>query len=111
MNAKKIIRQLNETGIADDLLHGVGLETRASSLSRLVGGLGILAAGALVGIGAGLVLAPMTGDELRQKAKGRVDDLVSRVGKMREEAASVGEAVRGAAAGHAGHKEPTPPVS
>lgn len=58
----------------DDLLEMVGLESRRSSVDRMLPGLALFGAGVLLGVGLGLMLAPKPGRELR-------DDLRDRLGK------------------------------
>jgi YtxH-like protein len=49
----------------DDVLGALGLATRPTATSSLLGILGILGVGMLVGAGAALLLAPKSGRELR----------------------------------------------
>jgi gas vesicle protein len=49
----------------DDVLGALGLATRPSTASSLLGALGLLTVGILVGAGAALLLAPKSGRELR----------------------------------------------
>lgn len=58
----------------DDLLEMVGLESRRTSVDRMVPALALFGAGVLLGVGLGLMLAPKPGRELR-------DDLRERLGK------------------------------
>jgi hypothetical protein len=48
----------------DDFLGLLGLETKHSFTNRLLGSLGTFGIGLLVGVGAGLLLAPKTGSDL-----------------------------------------------
>ena len=65
VDLKTIIRQMNELGVGDSLLRGIGLEYRRSVFGKFVGAVGIFSAGVLIGAGLGLLFAPMRGDELR----------------------------------------------
>ncbi|AKQ67396.1 hypothetical protein A176_004308 [Myxococcus hansupus] len=56
----------------DDLLHLVGLETRRDTVDTLLPVVGAFAAGILVGAGLGLLLAPKTGDQLRDDLRQRL---------------------------------------
>ncbi|MES1205887.1 MAG: YtxH domain-containing protein [Pseudomonadota bacterium] len=67
----------------DDVLAAFGLETRGTMTGRLFGTLGIFSAGLLVGAGVALLLAPKTGQDLRQ-------DLGQRLRTMRETGAELG---------------------
>ncbi len=50
----------------DDVLSAVGLETRPSMGGRLFGTLGLFSVGLIVGAGFALLLAPKTGQDLRE---------------------------------------------
>jgi hypothetical protein len=50
----------------DDFLGLLGLETRQSFTTRMLGTLGTFGVGLLVGAGVALLLAPKAGNELRQ---------------------------------------------
>jgi hypothetical protein len=50
----------------DDVLGLLGLETKHSGASRVLGTLGTFGIGLLVGAGVALLLAPKTGSELRE---------------------------------------------
>jgi hypothetical protein len=56
----------------DDFLGLLGLETKHSFTNRLLGSLGTFGIGLLVGIGAGLLLAPKTGSALRQDLRAKL---------------------------------------
>ena len=62
----------------DDILAALGLATKPSATDRLVGTLTVFGVGLLVGAGAALLLAPRSGQELR-------DTLGERLRKFREE--------------------------
>jgi hypothetical protein len=62
----------------EDILSALGLASKPSAPQRILGTLGIFAAGLLVGAGAALLLAPKSGEDLR-------DDLGQRFRKMRED--------------------------
>lgn len=78
----------------DDILAALGLETKSSFTSRMLGTLGIFGCGLLVGAGAALMLAPKSGSEIRE-------DLGERFRKMRTRDDSIDEsdAAEAAAAG------------
>ncbi|MBI5547077.1 MAG: YtxH domain-containing protein [Deltaproteobacteria bacterium] len=61
----------------DDLLDALGLQTRRTAMDVVLPGLGLFAAGLLVGAGLGLLLAPKSGTELRA-------DLADRIGTAGE---------------------------
>ncbi len=70
-------RNMKNVRDMDVLLDRLGLE-RKHPLSTAVGGLGFFALGLLVGSAVGLILAPMTGNEMRsvlkeQGVKGMMD--------------------------------------
>lgn len=68
------IRDLNK----DDILSALGLATKTSTSDRLLGTLGIFGVGLLVGAGAALLLAPKSGQDLRE-------DLGDRFRKFRDD--------------------------
>lgn len=51
----------------DDVLSALGLATKRTASERLLGGLGLVAAGALVGAAAALLFAPTSGQGLREQ--------------------------------------------
>ncbi|MEO8905857.1 MAG: YtxH domain-containing protein [Polyangiaceae bacterium] len=70
----------------NDILGVIGLERRPSLFSRALPALGLIAVSAAVGAGAALLLAPSSGDELRNRLsdgldgmKNRMDDVKGRV--------------------------------
>jgi len=70
----------------NDLLGVIGLERRPSAFSRALPALGLVAVSAAVGAGAALLLAPSSGEELRNRlsdgldgVKNRLDDAKGRV--------------------------------
>lgn len=82
MNVKGIIRQLNKAGVADDVLDTIGLQYKGSGFLRLIGGLGVFAAGVLVGSSLGLLLAPVPGTEMREKARLRINEMREKASRM-----------------------------
>lgn len=78
----------------DDILAALGLETKSSFTSRMLGTLGIFGCGLLVGAGAALMLAPKSGSEIRE-------DLGERFRKMRrrDDTMDESDAAEAAAAG------------
>ena len=79
MNLKAIIKQLQDVGVGADFLQSMQLQYRRSSFEKLMSGLGVFAAGMLVGVGVGLLFAPMRGDELRIKARDNIDTFTKRM--------------------------------
>jgi hypothetical protein len=64
----------------DDILSALGLVAKPAASERLLGSVGIFAVGLLVGAGAALLLAPISGQGLR-------DGLAERLRKARDGAA------------------------
>lgn len=62
----------------DDILAALGLASKPSTSERLLGTLAIFGVGLLVGAGAALLLAPKSGEDLRE-------DLGDRFRKFRED--------------------------
>jgi hypothetical protein len=56
----------------DDLLEVLGVEQRRSSADKLVPALALFGAGVLVGVGVGLMLAPKSGEALRDEVRERL---------------------------------------
>ncbi|CAM3625305.1 hypothetical protein G4177_31250 [Corallococcus sp. ZKHCc1 1396] len=71
----------------DDLLDLVGLETRRTTAEATLPALGIFAAGLLVGVGVGLLLADKPGTQLRgdlrTRLQGGQDKLVGAINNAR----------------------------
>ena len=63
----------------EDVLRLVGLARRRSALGVILPALGLLAAGAAIGAGAGLAFAPSSGRRLRQDVGGKLDQIRERV--------------------------------
>ena len=59
---------------ANDLLVGVGLRRARSNTSGVLVGIGVLAAGGILGAGLGMALAPTSGRELRQLVAKRFEE-------------------------------------
>lgn len=74
MDVKGLFRLLNDTELGADLLHNLGLERRRPAIASFAAGLGIFAAGALVGAAIGALLAPSSGAELRTKARASIEE-------------------------------------
>jgi len=68
----------------DDVLAAFGLETKTSLTGRLFGTMGLFTVGLLVGAGAALMLAPKTGQDMRE-------DLGQRLRSLRDSAARLAE--------------------
>ena len=80
--AAKVVRSFE----INDILGVVGLERRPSVFSRALPALGLVAVSAAVGAGAALLLAPSSGEDLRNRlsdgldgVKNRLDDVKGRV--------------------------------
>jgi gas vesicle protein len=69
----------------DDVFSALGLAAKPSTSERLLGSLGIFGIGLLVGAGAALLLAPKSGQEMR-------DDLGERFRKSRTDETDATEA-------------------
>jgi hypothetical protein len=76
MRMKKVMRGYD----LDDALQLIGMRRR-SPMAVLLPAIGLLAAGAAIGAGIGLALAPSSGRRLRQDLGGRLDQLRERVAK------------------------------
>ena len=72
----------------DDILSALGLAAKPTPSGKLLGSVGIFAVGLLVGAGAALLLAPTSGQGLRE-------GLAERVRKVREGAVDEGDATDG----------------
>ena len=81
MTIKKLMRRYE----LDDALRLMGMHRR-SAMETFLPALGLLAAGAVMGAGIGLALAPSSGRRLRQDIGGRLDQLRERVRKDSEHA-------------------------
>jgi gas vesicle protein len=65
----------------DDILGALGLQTKSSTTSWVLGTLGLFGLGMVIGAGVALMLAPKPGSELRR-------DLEDRLRSVRERVAS-----------------------
>lgn len=63
----------------DDILDLVGLERRRSVVGIVLPAIGLVAAGAAIGAGIGLMFAPSSGRRLRQEVGDRFDQIRERV--------------------------------
>jgi hypothetical protein len=63
----------------EDALRLVGLARRRSPVALLVSAAGLLAAGAAIGAGIGLALAPSSGRQLREGMSGRLDQIRDKI--------------------------------
>jgi hypothetical protein len=70
----------------EDILAALGLERRRSGTDVLVPTIAIFAAGALVGAGAALLMAPRSGREMRRQLRGKATELGTSAGHMLTEA-------------------------
>ncbi len=69
---------------ADDLLGLVGMQRRRGSVETVLPAIGLVGLGAAVGAGAALLVAPMTGADLRQRLSERVDQLTDKLNELGE---------------------------
>jgi hypothetical protein len=76
----------------EDLLSTLGLSIKPTTSERLIGSLGLFGLGALVGAGVALLLAPSSGEDLRDGLGKRIRRFVPASG---EDAASNGRMDRG----------------
>jgi gas vesicle protein len=63
----------------DDILDLVGLERRRSIIGSMLPAIGLVAIGAAIGAGVGLMFAPSSGRRLRQEVGDRFDQIRERV--------------------------------
>jgi hypothetical protein len=68
----------------EDALHLLGLARRRSAMGMVLPAVGLLAVGAILGAGLGLVFAPSSGRRLREDVGGRLDQIKERVKKESE---------------------------
>jgi gas vesicle protein len=62
----------------DDILSASGLTSKPSATERFLGGLGFFGIGLLVGAGAALLLAPKSGEDLREDLGDKLRELRNR---------------------------------
>jgi len=74
----------------DDVLAAIGLETKTSTTSRLFGTVGLFSVGLLVGAGVALLLAPKTGQDLREDLGQRLRGLRDTASNLRGDLAEGG---------------------
>jgi len=79
--AMKAIRRLE----TNDLLGLVGAERRRSTAHSLLPAVGWVSLGAVVGAGTALLIAPSSGEELRQRLSERVDKLADKINELHAE--------------------------
>ncbi len=72
----------------NDILQQFGLQTRKTAKDYMVPALGFLGAGAAVGAGLSLLLAPKSGKELRGDIKDKAVDLKDKAAGLKDSAAS-----------------------
>jgi YtxH-like protein len=63
----------------NDILGVIGLERRPSAFSRALPALGLIAVSAAIGAGAALLLAPSSGEQLRNRLSDGLDDVKHRL--------------------------------
>jgi hypothetical protein len=78
IGARVAIRAVQELDL-NDVLGVIGLERRRGRAERVLPALAMVAAGAAVGAGAALLLAPSSGAELRRRISERAGDVKERV--------------------------------
>ena len=91
MSLKDLTQQLGETlPTSDSLLKAIGLQQQRPVTEGSAAMLGVMGLGILVGVGVALLLAPLTGRELREKLGQRIDDattaLTKRLGRSSDPA-------------------------
>jgi hypothetical protein len=69
---------------ADDLLGLIGVQRRRTTLQTMLPAIGLVTLGAAVGAGAALLVAPMTGADLRHRLSQRVDQLTDKLNELGE---------------------------
>ncbi len=77
----------------NDILHQFGLQTRKSAKDYLGPALGILGAGAAVGAGLSLLLAPKSGKELRGDIRNKAVDLKDKAVGLKDSASTLKDRV------------------
>lgn len=68
----------------EDILGAMGLETKRTTSSMLAGSLAVFGVGLLVGAAAALLMAPKTGQDLREDVGNRFRDLKNRATRGQE---------------------------
>lgn len=63
----------------DDILGALGLQTKSSTTSWVLGTLGIFGLGMVIGAGVALMVAPKPGAELRRDLEGRLKTARDRI--------------------------------
>jgi hypothetical protein len=63
----------------EDILGAMGLQTKSSTASWVLGTLGLFGLGMVIGAGVALMLAPKPGIELRRDLEGRLRNVRERV--------------------------------
>jgi gas vesicle protein len=63
----------------DDILGALGLQSKSSTTSWVLGTLGLFGLGMVIGAGVALMLAPKPGSELRRDIEGRIKNVRERV--------------------------------
>jgi hypothetical protein len=82
MSLKDLTQQLGETlPTSDSLLKAIGLQQQRPVTEGSAAMLGVLGLGILVGVGVTLLLAPLTGRELRENLGQRIDDATTALTK------------------------------
>jgi len=69
----------------DDLLAVMGLQTRSSAFSAVVGSVTLVGIGIIIGAGAALLVAPKTGRELREELGAKVNARARKLGESVQE--------------------------
>ena len=70
---------------ANDILGPLGLERRRSAFETVLPGIGMFLGGAALGAGVALLVAPMSGKQLRSELGKRASDVKERAGQRIEE--------------------------
>ncbi len=86
---KNVVRMLDESNL-DDVLAGFGVRRR-SGVGDAVSTFGLFAAGIAIGAAAGLLLAPKSGQEMRDDLMAKVNSFSEEIGNKVQSAMNKGE--------------------
>jgi gas vesicle protein len=70
----------------DDVLGALGLQSKSSTTSWVLGTLGLFGLGMVIGAGVALMLAPKPGAELRRELEDRIRNVRDRIGNGQQQA-------------------------
>ena len=95
LRALQRLEALRDLG-SDEILAHFGLERKRSLITRIAGPVAGFGAGFISGVGAGLLFAPMSGDETRKWLRERIDEVLQEF-KTTEEQTGEGATASGGA--------------